>query len=200
MSKGGAPLRPGDERDISIGKFEIEAEDVFHLKTLYESMHDWLLEEGFKDIDGFEDRFEQLYWERTGATGAKEFHIWWRVANDPETSKYYRQFLRVDFQGLNSKEVEIMHKGQKVKTNKTDLIIRMEGILQLDPNNKMGKGFWKGFELLYRKRFFEERREQFRDELYNKVYRLSARIKAYLKLKTPYKAPRPFRPELGLLE
>ncbi len=194
-------LRPDDkERDISVGKFEIEAEDVFHLKTLYESIHDWLLEEGFKDVDGFGDKFEQLYWERTGATGAKEFHIWWRVTKEPETSKYYRYFVRVDFQGLNSKSVEIMHKGQKVKTDKTDLILRIEGILQLDFNNRLQNSFLKGFEELYRKRFFEERREQFKDELYNTVYRISARIKAYLKLKTPYKAPRTFRPEQGLLE
>lgn len=194
-------LRPGDkERDISVGKFEIEAEDVFHLKTLYESLHDWLLEEGFKDVDGFEDRFEQLYWERTGATGAKEFHIWWRVSKEPETSKYYRQFVRVDFQGLNSKSVEIMHKGQKVKTDKTDLIIRMEGILQLDYTNRLQKGVWKGFEELYRKRFFEERKDMFKDELYNVVYRISARIKGYLKMRTVAKPPRLFKPELGLPE
>ncbi|MEK6963075.1 MAG: hypothetical protein AABX70_01515 [Nanoarchaeota archaeon] len=193
-------LRPGDEKDISVGKFEIEAEDVFHLKTLYESIHDWLLEEGFKDVDGFADKFEQLYWERTGATGAKEFHIWWRVSKEPETSKYYRQFLRVDFQGLNSKSVEIMHKGQKVKTDKTDLIIRIEGILQLDYTNRLQKGVWKGFEELYRKRFFEERKDQFKDELYNAVYRISARIKGYLKMRTVAKPPRLFRPELGLPE
>lgn len=193
-------LRPGNERDISVGKFEIEAEDVFHLKTLYESLHDWLLEEGFKDVDGFGDKFEQLYWERTGATGAKEFHIWWRVSKEPETSKYYRQFLRVDFQGLNSKSVEIMHKGQKVKTDKTDLIIRMEGILQLDYTNRLQKGVWKGFEELYRKRFFDEHEDQLKDELYNAVYRISARIKGYLKMRTVAKPPRLFKPELGLPE
>ena len=194
-------LRPWDkDKDISIGKFEIEAEDVFHIKTLYESLHDWFIEEGFDDVDGYQDRFEQLYWERVNATGAKDSHIWWRVVKVPEKSKYFRYYLRFDFQGLNMKQVEIMHKGQKVKTDKADLIMRMEGVLQLDYLNQFEKGFFKGFEELYRKRMLHEKREYFKDELYNTMYRLSARVKSYLKLRTPFKAPRTFRPEVGLPE
>lgn len=192
-------LRPWDkEKDISIGRFEIEEDDVLHIKTLYENLHDWLLEEGFTDIDGFDDRFEQLYWERTTHTGAKEHHIWWRVCKQPDNSAYFRYFLRIDFQTLNTRDVEIMHKGVKVKTQKTDLILRLEGVLQLDWQNKFEKSMLKGFEMFYRKKFFEKKKETYKDELYNIVYHFSARIKSYLKLRTLYKPLRTFKPELGL--
>ena len=192
-------LRPWDkDKDISVGKFEIEEEDVLHIKTLYENLHDWLLEENFEDVDGFGDKFEQLYWERITASGAKEHHIWWRVVKYPDGKGYYRYFVRIEFQSLNTKDVEIMHKGQKVKTNKSDLIMRMEGILQLDYQDKFKNSMLKGMEEFYRKKFYEEKKEQHRDELYNTMYRLSARIKAYLKMRTIYKPLRTFKPELGL--
>jgi len=196
---GAAKLRPGDERDILATKFEIENEEVFHLKNLYKLVHEWLGDEGFNAVDTPDDKFETLYMDVTKASGDKEHHIWWRTVMVPRNNNYYRYFLKIDWQTLNVKKIEIMHKGQKFSTNKADVIIRVEAWLQLDYNDKWkDSAILRFFDKWFRRRFYLEKVQSYRDDLYATAFRLHTTIKQYLQLKAPVDWGRPFHPEKGV--
>ena len=191
--------------NILVAQLEIENEETFHMKNLYKLMHDWLIEEGFKDLyDG--DNPEILYLERILGTGFKEHRIWWRCLRTPGKSEYYRYFIKVDFMTLNMKAIEVMHQGHKMKTDRGDAVIKIWAYLQLDcqydPITK--KGGWRGspflmnFDKIFRNRVYKAQIESYRIDLYKTSYRFQNIIKQYLKLKTLYEMPRPFYPEKGL--
>lgn len=191
-------LRPGDPRDILVAKFEIENEEVFHFKNLYKLIYEWLEEEGYKTIDEAGE-IESLYLEMLDQEGNKQHHIWWRTQMIPEDNRYYRYFLKIDFQTLNMKSIEIMEQGHKMSTNKGDVIFRVEGWLQLDYRNEwQNHWFLKHWDKLYRERIYKNQIETYRADFYSTVYRLQQTVKQYLKLKTPFPRARLFRPEKGL--
>jgi len=196
---GIAKLRPGDSRDILATKFEIENEEVFHLKNLYKLVHEWLVDEGFNSVDDDADKFETLYLDRMKESGEKEHHIWWRTIQIPRSNKYYRYFLKIDWQTLCMKKIEIMHKGQKFSTNKGDVILRVEAWLQLDYDDE-----WKNSKLLtffdrwFRERFYLEKIKSYKQDLYLTAFRLHTAIKQYLQLKSPIDWGRPFHPPKGV--
>lgn len=195
----------GDEtHDILVARLEIENEETFHLKNLYKLIHDWLAEEGFKDIYGSDDNPEIFYLEKILGTGAKEHRIWWRVYRTPQKSHYYRYFMKINFLTLNMKSIEVMHQGHKMRTDRGDLIINIESYLQLDYNRKWRgkpgapKPFIMRFDKLFRNRIYKAQIESYKIDLYKTTYRLQNVIKQYLKLKTIYEMPKPFYPEKGL--
>jgi hypothetical protein len=134
-------------------KYELEYEDVFHLKNLYAGLYNWLEGEGWSSADGGEA--EQLYFEIKQPNGGAFHHIWWRFSKD--VHKYYRLFLKIDFQTINMQQVEVMWKDKKTKTNKGDLIIRVQLTIQWDPNNLIAD-HWilKHFENYLRNKLFEK--------------------------------------------
>jgi hypothetical protein len=189
-------------KDILVAKVMVENEETFHMKNLYKLIHDWLDEEGFRDIygeRGTSGNPEVFYLERILGTGAKEHRIRWRCVKDPTNSDYYRYFIKIDFTTINMKSIEIMHQGYKMKTDRGDCIIDIEAWLQLDY-----KGEWvthpilKKVDKLFRNRIYKEQIETHKVNLYKTVYRLQNTIKQYLKLKTLYEMPKPFHPEKGI--
>jgi len=192
-------LRPGDDRDILATKFEIEHEDVFHLKNLYKLVHEWLVDEDFVSVDTGDDKIESLYLDRTKPVGDKEHHIWWRAIQVPRGNNYYRYFLKIDWQTLYMKKIEIMHKGHKFSTNKGDVILRIEAWLQLDYKDKWRKSpLLRIFDKWFRQRFYLENIKKYRDDLYAAAFRLNQTIKQYLELKAPADWGRPFHPARGV--
>jgi len=204
MFKFDAPA-DGDDHNILVSKIQIENEETFHMKNLYKLIHDWLAEEGFKDIYMSEDNPEIFYLERILGTGSKEHRIWWRCIKVPQNSQYYRYFIKINFMTLNMKSIEVMHQGQKMKTDRGDCIIDIFAYLQLDFNNHWRGKNWPNqkpfimkFDRLFRNRIYKAQIEAYKVDLYKVVYRLQNIIKQYLKLKTIYEMPKPFQPEKGL--
>lgn len=189
----------GDEYNILVSQLEIENEDTFHMKNLYKLIHDWLVEEGFSTIFGGDDHYETFYLERLNANGAKEHRIWWRCLRTPQNSKYYRYYIKLDFMTINMKSIEVMHQGNKMKTDRGDCVIRIWAYLQLDYDKSWRKSpFMMRFDKLFRNRIYKAQVESYKIDLYKTSYRLQNIIKQYLKLKTLYEMPRPFHPERGL--
>ncbi|MGV8150287.1 MAG: hypothetical protein ACP5NV_01025 [Candidatus Woesearchaeota archaeon] len=185
--------------DILVAKVEVENEETFHLKNLYKLIHDWLAEEGFKDIYGSDDNPEIFYLEKILGSGAKEHRIWWRCYRIPAKSKYYRYFLKINFLTINMKSIEVMHQGHKMKTDRGDLIVTVEAYLQIDYNKEWRKNnLMMKFDKLFRNRIYKAQIESYKVDLYKTTYRLQNVIKQYLKLKTLYEMPKPFYPEKGL--
>jgi len=188
-------------KDIRVAKFTVENEDTFHMKNLYKLIHDWLDEEGFRDMYGSRDNPEIFYLERLLGTGAKEHRIRWRCLKNPRSSSYYRYFMKVDFTTINMKSIEVMHQGYKMKTDRGDCIIDIEAWIQLDYDNKWpNTPFLKSklIENLFRNRIYKEQIESAKVDLYKSAYRLQNIIKQYLKLRTLYEMPKPFHPEKGI--
>ena len=195
----------GDEKyNILVAKLEIENEETFHMKNLYKMIYNWLLEEGFTDLDNG-DYPEIMYIERILGSGSKEHRIWWRCIQVPKKSQYYRYYLKIDYMTLNMKSIEVMHQGHKMKTDRGDCIIRIWAYLQLDytyeDDNSKGwrsSPFMMRWDKLFRNRIYKAQIESYKVDLYKTSYRLQNVIKQYLKLKTLYEIPRPFQPERGL--
>jgi len=178
--------------------FEIEHEDVFHLKNLYKLIFDWFSLYKFTSLEG-DDKPETLYFQRVLGNGNLEHHIWWRLQHIPEKSTYFKYFIKFDFQTLNMGKSEVTSKGKKYSTNKGDLIVRCKAWLMLDYNKEWrNHAILKGLEPLFIKRIYKNKIEDLQSDLWMKVYRLQDEIKQYMQLKTGQKLPKPFHPELGV--
>lgn len=195
----------GDDYNILVAKYEIENEETFHMKNLYKLIHDWLDEEGFKDIYYSAENIPEIFYlERILGSGSKEHRIWWRSLKNPQKSKYYRYFIKINFMTLNMKSMEVMHQGHKMKTDRGDCVIRIWAYLQLDYNRDWHgegmrpSGYKKFLDKLFRNRIYKAQIEAYKVDLYKVAYRLQSVIKQYLQLKTLYEMPRPFQPEKGI--
>jgi hypothetical protein len=178
--------------------YEVEVEDVYNWKELYKEVYRWLQEEGFKHLDGT-DYVEDLYWERHNAGGGIDYHVWWRVKRDNASNDFFRQFLKINFQGINMGKAETMVDGHKVNTNKGDGIIRVEAHLILDPDKRLrNHPIAKHFIWMFIKRIYKDRIKEQKNDLYKTAYRLQVRIKQYLGLKHSLEPPKLFHHVKGV--
>lgn len=191
-------LEPTDKHVIEVAWWEIEHEDVFHLKQLYKLIYEQFGLFGFKSIEN--DKFiETLYWQRILGNGNMEHHIWWRAQNIPADSPYCKYFWKLDYQTLNMGKHEINHNGVKIKTNKGNVILRFKAFLILD-YKKEWRNHWllKLFEPYFIKRIYKNQIDFFKTDLWVKSYKLQDIIKQYMQLKTLSAMRKPFHDELGL--
>lgn len=178
---------------IEIAKWEIEHEDVFHLKNLYKLVHNWLMTHKFKSVDSNDDKIETLYFEKVLGNGAKEHHMWWRTHHIPDGSKYFKYYLKFDFQTLNMDKKETVYKGNKLKSNFGTVVLRCSAYLMIDYQKELRKHpilkyFYKSF-LTY---VYKDQMEYFKTDVWLKAYKLQDVIKQYLNLKTPEAMPEYF--------
>lgn len=181
------------EHVIEMASFEIEHEDVLHLKNLYKLVHNWLKTFKFVAVDTNDDKIETLYFEKTLGNGNKEHHVWWRAHHIPNGSQYFKYYLKFDFQTLNMGKKETVYKGQKLKSNMGDVIMRCTTYLMIDyqklwRNHPILKHLYRYF-LIY---VYKDQVEYFKTDLWIKTYKLHDVIKQYLNLKTPEAMPEYF--------
>ena len=181
------------EHLLPIASFEVEHEDILHLKNLYKLVHNWLMTHNFKSLDGNDDKIETLYFEKVLGNGNKEHHIWWRTHHVPNGSKYFKYYLKFDFQTLNMGKKETVYKGNKLKSNMGDVIMRCQSYVMVDYNHiwrkhPIIKYFYK-YMLIY---MYKDQIEYFKTDLWLKTYKLQDTIKQYLNLKTPQEMPKYF--------
>ncbi|MFH1174030.1 MAG: hypothetical protein V1725_02795 [archaeon] len=189
-------IRKGDERDILVTKFEIDVDDVFHLKNLYKTIYEWTKIEGWKAADGNGEP-EMLYWERR--TQVTEHQIWWRFMMKPDNNTYFTYFLKIDYQTLAMGGTEVPYDGKKIKSNKGEVILRVQAWLLVDPDNKWDDAtFLKQIERIFRKRIYKQQIEDYKKRLEIITERLRNTIKTYLQLQMPYTPLKPFMPERGV--
>ena len=182
-----------------IAEFEVEHEDVFHMKNLYKLIHEWFKMNSFVSVDSGDEKIETLYFEKILGNGNSEHHIWWRAHHMPQNSQYFKYYLKFDFQTLNMGKKEITHEGVKVKTNVGDVIMRCGAYLVIDykktwRNNNLTRRFYK----LFLRYFYRNQIEYYKTDIWVKTYNLQDTIKQYLNLKTPNVMPKPFHNERGI--
>jgi len=187
--------------------FEIEKEDLFHLKNLYKMIQEWLALNQFYSVDSDnvidpktrDTNIETLYFQRILPEGSSEHHIWWRTHKIPRGNNYYKYYMKLDFQTLNMKSKEITVRGQKIKSNFGDVIIRCKCSLVLD-YKKEWRNHWflKHVQKLFLQYIYKKRVDYLKMDVWVTTYKLQDVIKQYLSMKTPYDMPRSFHPEGGV--
>ncbi|MCF7865982.1 hypothetical protein K9L67_05455 [Candidatus Woesearchaeota archaeon] len=185
--------------NLLIAEFEIEHEDTFHLKNLYKLIHEWFHMNKFVSVDNGDDKIESLYFHKVLGNGNVEHHMWWRAHNIPQGNKYYKYFLKLDFQTLNMGKDKVKKDGRDYSTNKGDLILRCKAWVILDYKHEWrNHPILKYFDKWYIKRIYKSQVDFLKGDLWVKTYKLQDVIKQYMKLKTPTKMPKPFHDELGI--
>lgn len=191
---------PEDKETMPVAWFELEKEDVFHLKNLYKLVYEWFNMNGFNSTDTpKDDKIEKLYWQRILPNGNAEHHIWWRTEKIPHGNNYYKYVIKFDFQTLNMGKTEVVNRGQKMSTNKGDVILRCKAFLVLDYNrNWRDHSVLKLFYNLWKRYVFRDNIEHLKADLWVTTYKLEDVIKQYLNMKTPHEMQKSFHPELGV--
>lgn len=183
------------DHNIMTTKFEVEYEEIFHLKDLYKHLHDWVLEWNYHPIENFGE-FEPFYMELIDGRGIKSHYVWWRFQR--KINNYVKYFIKFDLQTIRCTDVEVMHNGKKVKMNNCNPVFRAEGWVMLD-----WKDEWKNHWLLkhldgwYVKRWYKPFVEAHKKQLWFELYNFEETIKQYLELNTTFELPEPFHPNKG---
>jgi len=160
----------------------IKYEDVFSFKELYKAIRDWLIVNEYAS-DKRDEEMEKLYLEKQSGAGVKELWIWWRNSKAPHGSKYFKYVINVDYHVLNMKDVEIMHKGSKIKANKGEVEILINCYLQTEAEFEIEKSMFRFIANLFRKRIYRQEVEQHKKELQEDMFSLQHEIKQFLELK-----------------
>lgn len=185
--------------NIEVAWFEIEKEDVFHMKELYKLIHDWFILNKFVDLEENGENIETYYFQRDLPSGNSEHHIWWRAHKIPKENNYYKYYLKLDYQTLNMGKAEVTHKGVKMKTNMGDVVIRVRSFIMLDYKKEWrNHPILSAFHSYFIKRFYKKQIDFLKEDLWVQTYNLNDVIKDYLKLKTSKEMPKPFHPQGGL--
>ncbi len=175
----------------------VKYKDVFDLKAFYESVHEWLGQNGWGTIEeGEVDHFETFYGERIGREGMKEIWIQWRTKKEAEGAPF-TYYLNFDYHVLGMTSIEVVKEGMKMKVNKGELDLNINAFIEEKYTQKLSDNiFLKYFFTLFRQRVYRKELEQRKKELYQEVYILQNFIKQWFKLKRylPYEESKSFFP------
>ena len=180
----------------------VKFEDVFHLKNLYKMIREWLLENGYTDPEYGalelsngkfgspgtpENYMENFYMEKITQQGGREVWVWWRTQR--KMSSYVHRKLNIDMHVLGMKNVEVMVKGHKFKSQKGEVEILINSSLITDPEDEwaksfLGKIFGSRIADFFRKRIFKQEWEKHVEDFAKDTYRLQEDIKKYLEIQT----------------
>ena len=176
-----------DDHNIRAYKFVIQNKQIFHLKNTYAYIYEWLMEEGFQgiNIDTLTGgNVEYYYQEARPSPTTRELRAWWRLVMDPPGgSNFYRYRVNLDFFVFNISKADIMFQGKKAKADNAEMILTVDGILELDYQKKwMKHPILKNFYTFFTKRIFKEIREGHEEELRRKMMRFQEEGKRILNL------------------
>ncbi|MBD3310502.1 hypothetical protein GF351_04740 [Candidatus Woesearchaeota archaeon] len=199
-AKGGSKHKYTDRIYIEAAQMRVKNRDFFHLKNLYITLHEWLCEEGWIPENGKDINFPEIYYlHRDHPKTGTEVWLFWRP--EKEINSYYKYRLDIDWHCILIREAEVMHEGQKFKTNWGEVEIKIWAREELDYSwTWRNHWFLKHIHDLFRRRIFKTSTEVHKLELYREAYRFHEAIKTYLKLKTYLPEPelQEFFPQLGL--
>ena len=187
--------------EIKVPEFRVKYNDVFSLRNLYIMLHELLLEEGWRGVDGDSDHadIESLYsenvYQRGIHRGGKEVWFWWRAQKQPEGkySAYLKNFLEIDAHVVYLQNVEVVHQGKKMNVQKGEIEIFFRPKIETDYSKKWeNHKFLKHMKKIYEKRIIHAELEKREKELWRDAYRIQSKVKQFLQLRTFIPVPEPF--------
>lgn len=187
-------VHPGGKPD---SKFAVVYQDVFHFKSLYVTMYDWLMENGWTSAEPWEEMSgdnnpETLFYDNR-SPGNLKMWIWWRLQKGTE-NPYYHYYMNIEFMMLGMKDVEgVNRQGTKFTGQLGELTIRIKPWITLDPQKAWWKNpFLRPFLPFFRKRILVQDLLYKEDLLLKDTYRFIGVIKKFLEQRT-------FMPETEIL-
>jgi hypothetical protein len=147
---------------------------VFSFPDFYKFTYDWLKDETALIIS--EDKYKEKI---TG--DEKKIEIEWTGTR--EMTDYFKFQAEVSFRITGMKNVEIMQDGKKIKMNKGEVEITVNGFLIRDYKSKFEKSaFHKFLRAIYEKGIISARIEQFEEKIMEDCTEFLSQVKAYLDL------------------
>ena len=189
---------------VSIPEFRIKYSDVFSLRNLYIMLHELLLEENWRGLEGGSDHedVETLYSENVYQKGihrgGKEIWFWWRMQKfmEGKYSAYLKNFLDIDAHVVYLQNVEAVHQGKKINVQKGEIEIFFRPRIESDYNNQWEKHWLlKHVKPIYEKRIINVELDKREKELHRDVYKIHAKVKQFLQLRNFIAVPEPFFPK-----
>jgi len=167
---------------IPLPKLTIIYKDPFQFKTLYFFLHEWLMENGYRDPTGGDRLFEINYEEqRTGETN--NYRIWWRTSRTPRGSKFLKYHINIDYLGLVIKKVDIMFEGKKKTADQGELTLWLTTFVEVDWNDYFkDHPILKYFEEWYKRRWMKAELEGHKMEMLRDQQKLQGAIKKYFEM------------------
>lgn len=141
---------PPDALGKPFSKWELVVRETFSLQGLYKRIHDFLLEEEWKDLNGSTvdnggNEFEDYYFQRT--QGDMKFHvIWWRGTKRPRFSgnNYVQFYMILDFTTMAIKNTETIYRGSKINLENGEFKVKAQFFLVDEDTNPGSRGGeWK---------------------------------------------------------
>lgn len=175
--------------NVKLPDLEIVYRGTFVLQPLYRIIRKWLIENEFFDDrsdPSMESGMEQLYLERRGTAQKateKEWRIWWRTEKPVDRmgkSRYYNYHLDVNFNVIQSVDMEVMREGKKEVVQFGELRIMLEPYIELQDMSQ--HSIIKYIDHFFRTRIIKKNLDEHRKMLYQDSYRLQAMIKKYLEM------------------
>lgn len=183
----------------------VKYRDVFHLRNLYITLHEYLQHEEWNGMAGGDPPFEPhsdietFYLEKVDQkglhVGGKEMWIWWRLKKKYEGK--YNSFIRprmdIDFRTAYVKDIEVIHQGKKMRIQEGEVEVFIRAWVEADYNNEWeNHWFLKRIKKIYLKRLMHQELEKREKELWREAYRFQGIIKNFLNLKQFIPVPVPF--------
>ncbi|MBI2581255.1 hypothetical protein HYV85_05635 [Candidatus Woesearchaeota archaeon] len=178
---------------VRLPNLEVIYRDMWVMQPLYRATRQWFLENEYVDSQGdrsMDSGMEILYWIKKGTTmnpNEREFRIWWRTQKLPVNvgtagSAFYKHHLDIDWNAIQTVDMEIMRDGKKEKVQFGELRILIKAYIEMPDVSKTPILGW--FDYWFRTRLIKKNIEENRKMLYQDAYRLQGMIKKYLELKS----------------
>jgi hypothetical protein len=191
---------------LKVPKMVVKVKDVFVLNDIVKILEEWLKEYGYKDMEGTDDVPETLQTYRVSGGGSwLDAWMWWRAVRYPAgtTSKtaYLRYLMNIDMHYLGeAKEVEVMHKGKKVKLNKGEIEITLQPIIEFDFRNEWKKeGIMGLLQDVFKKKIYKKDIDDHFQLLLIEGYKLQGMLKQYFKVEAFVAEETVAQPSKGLM-
>ena len=161
------------EKD-KLSSTKIKYGGIFDFAAFYKFCWDWLRDEVGLNMS------EEKYKEKLSGD-SKKLEIKWVGFRD--MTDYFRFEMEITFNIVGLTNVEIMHEGKKIKTNKGEIEVGVKGTLVRDYKSKFEKtAFQKFLRAIYEKTVIHARIEQFEEKIIKDCDEFLAQGKAYLDL------------------
>ena len=158
------------EKD-QVFKGKIKQTGIFTFKDLYSFVYDWLKEEGY-------DVFERTYSEKI-VGDSKNIEIAWEATR--EISDYFKFMIKINWQILGMKTVEVQKEDKKVKMESGALELKFAAILVKDYEDRWeNQPFWKFLRGIYERYIVKSRIEDYQIKLLGEMEEIIAQCKSFL--------------------
>jgi hypothetical protein len=172
-------------------KFTVVYQDVFHFKSLYVTMYDWLMENGWSSAEPWEaakgkgDKNPETLFYDNRSPGNNKIWIWWRLQK-ATGNPFYHHFMNVEFMMLGMKDVEgVNRSGTKFTGQMGELSIFIKPWMEIDYRNAwFNSPFVKPFLHYFRNRIYLQDLLQREDLYLRDTYRFIGIIKKFLEQHT----------------